>query len=145
MSDVGAKGAVPLIRWPLIQKAGAELPAQELSSVWFLIGTISSRSDITGVMAEVMGTRWWRATSEHSSLHLQSLWFSFVSLLIFRSSGFSRLCCNYHDLFFFSLSLCSNTFAEVAIDPRDQLTFHSVDRLICALSWVKWLVASSDL
>ncbi len=63
MPGIGDKGAT----FPSLRPANdgckdlgvsSYLSVQEMSTVWFLIGTISSRSDITGVMAEVMGTRW---------------------------------------------------------------------------------------
>ena len=96
------------------------VPVQEMSLVCFLIGTISSQCDITGVIAEVMGTRWWRDGDEPLlnllPLHLSSMWFSFCPLLILsvRLLGFILLCCRHQKVFGFSPSkwpLVSKTFA----------------------------------
>lgn len=85
--DLDGKGAAFLRLWPpdcaahyQMRNLGLSpyLSVQEMSSIWFLIGTISSQSDITGVMAEVMGTRWWgdgdepllSLSSPHHSIHV---------------------------------------------------------------------------
>lgn len=124
--DLDGKGTTLLSLWPPDCAADYQnrnlglspyLPVQEMSSIWFVIGTISSQSDITGVMAEVMETRWWGDGDEPLlslfSLHHSFMWFSFGPLLILsgRLLGFILLCRCHQNVFL--LPSVSNT---VAID-----------------------------
>lgn len=74
-----------------------QLPVQVTPLIYFLIGTISSQSDISRVLTEVMGNRWWRDGDKPfprvSSLYLSSIWFCFFLILSVRWSGFVRSCC----------------------------------------------------
>lgn len=120
MPSLDGKGNVLLSLWPTDYQADYRyrhlelspyVPVHEMSTVWFLIGTISSQSNITGVIREVMGTRWWRDGDEPllslSSLHLSSMWFSFCALLILsvRLLGFILLCCRQNVLGFFAIKI----------------------------------------
>lgn len=133
------------------------LPVQDMSSVWFLIGTISSQSDITGVMAEVMGTRWWK---DGDKPLLNSLLFTSNPcgfLLVLRLSylsdplGFFLLCSRYQNIYFclcvpiqllksesIAFTSTHTSFMVVMIDLQDQLTFHRIDRLIWPQKIVLW-------
>ncbi len=107
-----------------------------MSSVWFLIGTISTQSDITGVMAEVMGTRWWRDGDESLlslfSLHLSSMWFSGGPLLRYVpiSQGFVLPFCRHWNV------LCCLWFPVERLLPKSICIHFNLHNLHCGYDWL---------
>lgn len=168
MAGVGGKGAIPLIHWLPIQRPGTELPpcsgdVFSLVSNWYhLLSEWHHRSHGRGD-GDQMVKRWWQATSERTSLHLQSMWFSFGPSLILsiRSSGFLPSLLSLSEYFFYCLCVpiqlpksesiaftsTHTSCMVVMIDLQDQLTFRRIDRLIWPqkiVLWflVKWLVVA---
>lgn len=132
------------------------LSAQEMSSVWFIIGTISTQSDITGVMAEVMGTRWWRDGDESLlslfTLHLTSMWFSGGPLLRYVpiSQGFVLPFCRQWNVLYclWFPGCCLNQYAFTSTYTTFIAGMIDCTRIICTfytIDWFSFMSLCSDL